>query len=123
MSIPRWPQLLRPPSSSIPIAHLEAGLRSFDRTMPEEINRVLVDQLARWCFTHSPEAESHLKREGIGNDRDRFRWQHDDRHAGQLCNRGSAGPVSTPNSESSGVTISSSPCIGRHSLTALSWRR
>jgi UDP-N-acetylglucosamine 2-epimerase (non-hydrolysing) len=56
----------------IPIAHLEAGLRSFDRTMPEEINRVLVDQLARWCFIHSPEAESHLNREGIGSGRVRF---------------------------------------------------
>ena len=56
----------------IPIAHLEAGLRSFDRSMPEEINRVLVDQLARWCFIHSPEAEGHLNREGIGSDRVRF---------------------------------------------------
>lgn len=56
----------------IPIAHLEAGLRSFDRTMPEEINRVLVDQLARWCFIHSPEAEGHLIREGIERDRVRF---------------------------------------------------
>lgn len=56
----------------IPIAHLEAGLRSFDRTMPEEINRVLVDQLARWCFIHSPEAERHLNREGVGSDRVRF---------------------------------------------------
>lgn len=56
----------------IPIAHLEAGLRSFDRTMPEEINRVLVDQLAQWCFIHSPEAEGHLNREGIGSDRVRF---------------------------------------------------
>jgi UDP-N-acetylglucosamine 2-epimerase (non-hydrolysing) len=49
----------------IPIAHLEAGLRSFDRTMPEEINRVLTDQLSRWCFIHSPEAEDNLLREGI----------------------------------------------------------
>lgn len=56
----------------IPIAHLEAGLRSFDRTMPEEINRVLVDQLATWCFIHSPEAEAHLNREGIGSERIRF---------------------------------------------------
>ena len=56
----------------IRIAHLEAGLRSFDRSMPEEINRVLVDQLARWCFIHSPEAEGHLNREGIGSDRVRF---------------------------------------------------
>ena len=40
--------------------------------MPEEINRVLVDQLAGWCFIHSPEAEEHLNREGIGGDRVRF---------------------------------------------------
>ncbi len=56
----------------IPIAHLEAGLRSFDRTMPEEINRVLVDQLAQWCFIHSAEAEEHLNREGIESHRVRF---------------------------------------------------
>jgi UDP-N-acetylglucosamine 2-epimerase (non-hydrolysing) len=53
----------------IPIAHLEAGLRSFDRTMPEEINRVLVDQLSRWCFIHSPEAVPNLEREGIAKRR------------------------------------------------------
>ncbi len=56
----------------IPLAHLEAGLRSFDRTMPEEINRVLVDQVAQWCFIHSHEAQHHLQREGIPNDRIRF---------------------------------------------------
>jgi UDP-N-acetylglucosamine 2-epimerase (non-hydrolysing) len=56
----------------IPIAHLEAGLRSFDRSMPEEINRVLVDQLARWCFIHSSDAEDNLNHEGIGSDRVRF---------------------------------------------------
>jgi len=53
----------------IPVAHLEAGLRSFDRTMPEELNRLLVDQLAHWCFTHSPEAEQNLLREGVGPER------------------------------------------------------
>jgi UDP-N-acetylglucosamine 2-epimerase (non-hydrolysing) len=56
----------------IPIAHLEAGLRSFDRTMPEELNRLLVDQLSRWCFTHSPEAAVNLAREGIDGDRVQF---------------------------------------------------
>jgi UDP-N-acetylglucosamine 2-epimerase (non-hydrolysing) len=49
----------------LPVAHVEAGLRSFDRTMPEEINRVLVDQISRWCFIHSPEAEENLLREGV----------------------------------------------------------
>lgn len=56
----------------IPIAHLEAGLRSFDRTMPEEVNRVLVDQLSTWCFIHSAEAASNLRREGIDDQRVRF---------------------------------------------------
>lgn len=49
----------------IPIAHVEAGLRSFDRTMPEEVNRVLVDQVSDLLFTHSPEAEVNLAAEGI----------------------------------------------------------
>jgi UDP-N-acetylglucosamine 2-epimerase (non-hydrolysing) len=56
----------------IPVAHVEAGLRSFDRTMPEEINRVLVDQVAEWCFTHSPEAEENLLREGVAPERVHF---------------------------------------------------
>jgi UDP-N-acetylglucosamine 2-epimerase (non-hydrolysing) len=54
---------------NIPVAHVESGLRSFDRTMPEEINRLLVDQLARWCFTHSAEAEENLLAEGVGPER------------------------------------------------------
>jgi UDP-N-acetylglucosamine 2-epimerase (non-hydrolysing) len=48
----------------IPVAHVEAGLRSFDRTMPEETNRVLVDALAALLFTHSPEAPGQLAAEG-----------------------------------------------------------
>ena len=56
----------------LPLAHIEAGLRSFDRTMPEEINRVLVDQISDWCFTHSPEAEDNLLREGVPADRIHF---------------------------------------------------
>jgi UDP-N-acetylglucosamine 2-epimerase (non-hydrolysing) len=53
---------------SIPIGHVEAGLRSFDRTMPEEVNRVLTDQLADLLFTHSPEAKRHLMSEGRSAD-------------------------------------------------------
>jgi UDP-N-acetylglucosamine 2-epimerase (non-hydrolysing) len=49
----------------IPVAHVEAGLRSFDRAMPEEINRVLTDQLAELLFTTEPEAKRNLAREGI----------------------------------------------------------
>jgi UDP-N-acetylglucosamine 2-epimerase (non-hydrolysing) len=49
----------------IPVAHLEAGLRSFDRTMPEELNRVAVDHLADLLLTPSPDADENLAREGI----------------------------------------------------------
>jgi UDP-N-acetylglucosamine 2-epimerase (non-hydrolysing) len=56
----------------VAIAHVEAGLRSFDWTMPEEINRVLTDRLSDLLFTTSPEAEDHLRREGIDVDRVHF---------------------------------------------------
>jgi UDP-N-acetylglucosamine 2-epimerase (non-hydrolysing) len=49
----------------IAIAHVEAGLRSFDWSMPEEVNRVLTDRLADILFAHSPEATDNLKAEGI----------------------------------------------------------
>src|SRR3954453_23888782 len=39
----------------IPVAHIESGLRSFDRTMPEELNRIVTDQLSTQLFIHSPE--------------------------------------------------------------------
>ena len=49
----------------IPVAHVEAGLRSFDRTMPEEINRLVTDALADILFTTSVDADENLAREGI----------------------------------------------------------
>lgn len=49
----------------IKVAHVEAGLRSFDRTMPEEINRILTDHLSDILFTTSPDASKLLKKEGI----------------------------------------------------------
>jgi UDP-N-acetylglucosamine 2-epimerase len=48
----------------VPLAHVEAGLRSFDNTMPEEINRRLTDQICDLLFCTSPEAIGHLAREG-----------------------------------------------------------
>jgi UDP-N-acetylglucosamine 2-epimerase (non-hydrolysing) len=56
----------------IPVAHVESGLRSFDRTMPEELNRVVADHVADLLFLHSPEAEENLEREGIPAERRRF---------------------------------------------------
>ena len=56
----------------VPIAHVESGLRSFDRSMPEEVNRVLVDQISDLLFTHSPEALTNLEREGIDGERVRM---------------------------------------------------
>jgi len=53
----------------VPVGHVEAGLRSFDRSMPEEVNRVVTDQLSDLLFTHSPEANDHLIDEGIAGAR------------------------------------------------------
>ncbi len=49
----------------LPVAHVEAGLRSFDRKMPEEINRIVTDTLSDFLFTTSREADENLLREGI----------------------------------------------------------
>jgi UDP-N-acetylglucosamine 2-epimerase len=56
----------------IRVAHVEAGLRSFDMTMPEEINRRLTDQLSDLCFVTSPEAIGYLADEGVPVDRVHF---------------------------------------------------
>ena len=57
---------------ALPVAHVEAGLRSFDWTMPEEVNRVLTDRLSDMLFTHSPEAAENLAAEGIDPERVHF---------------------------------------------------
>jgi UDP-N-acetylglucosamine 2-epimerase (non-hydrolysing) len=53
----------------VPLAHVESGLRSFDRTMPEELNRVVTDHLSDRLFVHSPEAVDNLHAEGIPAER------------------------------------------------------
>jgi UDP-N-acetylglucosamine 2-epimerase (non-hydrolysing) len=56
----------------VPVAHVEAGLRSRDRTMPEEINRVLTDQISDLLFTPCREADANLLQEGISPERIHF---------------------------------------------------
>jgi UDP-N-acetylglucosamine 2-epimerase (non-hydrolysing) len=53
----------------IPVGHVEAGLRSFDRTMPEEINRLVTDQLADLLFTPSEDGDLNLQREGVAAEK------------------------------------------------------
>jgi UDP-N-acetylglucosamine 2-epimerase (non-hydrolysing) len=55
-----------------PVAHVEAGLRSFDRSMPEEVNRVLIDAVSDLLFTTEPAANDNLAREGVSNDKVHF---------------------------------------------------
>lgn len=56
----------------IPVAHVEAGLRSGDRAMPEELNRLMTDAVSDWLFTTEPEAETNLLREGVSPERIHF---------------------------------------------------
>jgi len=56
----------------IPVAHIESGLRSFDRTMPEEVNRIVADEFAEYLFLHSDEAIENLRAEGIAEERMHF---------------------------------------------------
>jgi UDP-N-acetylglucosamine 2-epimerase (non-hydrolysing) len=53
----------------IPVAHVEAGLRSFDRSMPEEINRILTDQISDLLFTPSQDGNDNLAREGVAAEK------------------------------------------------------
>jgi UDP-N-acetylglucosamine 2-epimerase (non-hydrolysing) len=52
-----------------PVAHLEAGLRSGDRSMPEELNRLLTDAISDLLWTPSPDADDNLRREGVAEDK------------------------------------------------------
>jgi UDP-N-acetylglucosamine 2-epimerase (non-hydrolysing) len=53
----------------VPCAHVEAGLRSFDREMPEEINRILTDSVADLLLTPSPDGDENLRAEGVSQER------------------------------------------------------
>jgi UDP-N-acetylglucosamine 2-epimerase (non-hydrolysing) len=55
--------------AGVPIAHVESGLRSRDRSMPEEVNRIAVDHLSDWLLTPSSDADDNLAAEGLTGDR------------------------------------------------------
>jgi len=56
----------------IPVGHVEAGLRSFDRTMPEEINRICADHLSEFLFTTEKSGDENLKKEGVSKKKIHF---------------------------------------------------
>ena len=58
--------------TGIPVAHVESGLRSFDRTMPEEINRILTDSISDYCFTTEAAGNENLAHEGVPAGRIHF---------------------------------------------------
>jgi UDP-N-acetylglucosamine 2-epimerase (non-hydrolysing) len=55
--------------SNTPLGHIESGLRSFDREMPEEINRIVADEFSKFCFVTEPSGLKNLEHEGIAKDR------------------------------------------------------
>ena len=56
-------------SHTVDVGHIEAGLRSFDRSMPEEVNRIVADHLSTWLFAPTEIAREHLREEGIPDSR------------------------------------------------------
>ena len=105
----------------LPIGHVEAGLRSFDRTMPEEVNRVLVDQICDLLFTHSPEARAHLARRGARARGRLRRRQHHDRHALRPARPHRGRAIGRAPRARARRATSRSRCTGPRSSTARSW--
>ena len=95
------------------VGHVESGLRSFDRTMPEEINRVVADHVSSLLFLHSDEAIENLRDEGVGDERDALRRQHDDRHPGRPARSASRAATPPMGLSSSRARTCSSPCTAR----------
>ena len=102
----------------IPVGHIEAGLRSFDRTMPEEINRIAHRPGLDLLFTHSPEARDNLLREGVRRRPHPRRRQHDDRHARRHARRASERSTRPRSRARAPAATWSSRCTARRSSTA-----
>ena len=102
----------------IPTAHLEAGLRSFDRSMPEEINRIVADEFAELLLAHSDEALVNLAREGIDAVARASRRQHDDRQPRRVRGALPRAPKWRSRSGWRPASTCSSRCTDPHSSTA-----
>src|SRR5204862_3496015 len=90
----------------IPVAHIEAGLRSFDRTMPEEVNRLVTDQLADLLFSHCEDADINLRREGVSREK-----IHEDSQCGQRNDR-FVDPILAPSRASRTERATGTLCLG-----------
>ena len=65
--------------NGIKVGHIESGLRSLDRTMPEEINRILIDDLSGFFSLQKKSGIENLNKEGKGENKILLCWQHHDR--------------------------------------------
>ena len=107
----------------IPVAHVESGLRSFDLTMPEEVNRIVADRFASYLFLHSEEAVANLRAEGIAEERMHFVGNTMIDTLVALEDRFRGGGDGGAPRGSSPAPTSSSPCTGRRWSTGRCWPR